>query len=322
MPRKIKKNGYKMTVKMKKSASFCTVLLLAAVLTVSGCGARDKTPKPTAEDRAAIAASHSIRAGAEKTGTPLNKYELRATTPRITIGGGMDITGAVDSGVALDIRRDALKDAALSYGARGGLSFRSFEIAEELKGYDASLDQIFNFGQLLIRAPSGLLIEPPIVSAAENALIVEQGGIEAAVADRIYNIQKNAQIVTAPRNWRQYIQPFWTVDIETPPQILWPQSDTEEAEWDEQFEKGWKAGVEQADQIFESNLERLIADFNGMIRYRTLVAQNMISEPYTLHEDRGITGGGNELRIGDRAMRITGQSTFKTGHDEWQPADR
>lgn len=253
---------------------------------------------------------------------PLNKDQLRATTPLISMKESLDITGATDSAVALDIRSDAQKEAAMSYGARGGLAFRNFHIAEELKGQENVLDKVFNFQQLLVKAPSGLLIEPPIVSEADNALIVTKGGIEAAVADRIYNINKNAKIVTASRNWRQYIQPAITEKIELPPKLLWPRSPEEETRWNEAFEKGWMAGIEQSNQIFESNLERLTSDFNGMILYRTMVAQGMISQPYALHEDRGITGGKNEMRIGDRALRITGPSEFKTGYDRWQPADR
>lgn len=253
---------------------------------------------------------------------PLAKDQLRATTPIIGKKDSLDILGAVDAGISLDIRKDAQEEAALSYGARGGLAFRSFYIAEELKGQEDVLDKVFDFQQLLVKAPSGLLIEPPIVSEADNALIVAKGGIEAAVADRIYNINKNAKIVTAPRNWRQYIDPVRIEEIAKPPKILWPQTKEEEKRWSTHFDKGWNAGIDQANQIFQSNIERLTSDFNGMILYRIMVAQGMISEPYALHEDRGITGGKNEMRIGDRALRITGPSEFKTGYDTWHPADR
>ncbi len=307
---------------MRKKTSICTALALTAVMALTGCSSKYKRPELTEADRRALAQSEALTKTPEKTGTPLSRDQLRATTPIISPAAAMEITGVVNDTVSLDIRTEAQEEAALSYGARGGLSFRSHEIAEELSGHEKSLDEVFDFRRLLMRAPSGLLIEAPIVSEAENALIVTKGGIEAAVADRIYNIQKNAQIVTAPRNWRQYIQPYWDVEIEPPPQILWPQSPKESARWDAAFERGWKAGIEQANQIFESNLERLVADFNGMVRYRMMVAQGMISEPYALHEDRGVTGGKDELRVGDRALRITGQSEFKTGYEEWQPADR
>lgn len=77
----------------------------------------------------------------------------------------------------LQIRKDALREAALlSYGVRGGLAYRTFEIQRRLAEYDTSLSKTFPFARLLIAAPSGLLIEPPIVSEAQRAVIVNGGG--------------------------------------------------------------------------------------------------------------------------------------------------
>ena len=88
------------------------------------------------------------------------------------------------------------------------------------------------------------------------------------------------------------------------------------------MKKGWQEGYQQAEEIFQTDLDRLNTDFIGMVRYRMLLAQDMVSAPYALAEDRGITGGGNELRIGDRAVTITGPSQLKAGAGSWQPADR
>ena len=67
--------------------------------------------------------------------------------------------------IALDMRRDAQREAALSYGARGGLSKRSYQIMERMAGYESVLDKVFDFRQLLIKAPSGLMIEPHVTGA-------------------------------------------------------------------------------------------------------------------------------------------------------------
>jgi defect-in-organelle-trafficking protein DotC len=53
-----------------------------------------------------------------------------------------------------------------------------------------------------------------------------------------------------------------------------------------------------------------------------LLAQGMISEPYAMHEDRGVTGDNNQMRVGDSALRITGPSKFLTKAELWKPADR
>jgi len=223
--------------------------------------------------------------------------------------------------MALDMRKEAQKEAALSYGARGGLAKRNFQIMERMKGFDAVLDKVFNFRALLIKTASGLLIEPPIVKESQDALVITASGDEAAVADKIFDINKKADIVSAPRDWRQYLVQTWS-EVPPPPRVLWPKTKQEQADWSTWVEAGWKAGEEQAEQIFESNVNRLVADYNGMVRYRMLLAQGMISAPYAMHEDRGVTGDKNQMRVGDRAIRITGPSQFLTGAELWKPADR
>ncbi len=220
-----------------------------------------------------------------------------------------------------DIREEALKEAAISFGARGGLAKRTYEIRQELEVRERYLDKIFNFNQLLIAAPSGFLIEPPIVSESMNAMLIDIDGQTAAVSDKIYNIIRNARIVSAPRIWRQYLEREWG-SVLPPPDILTPQNNKERELWIENVQLGWDFGYQQANDIFREDLARLDSDFQGMIRYRTLLAQGMISPPYALQVDRGITGGGDEMRVGDRAVQITGVPELITGAESWKPANR
>lgn len=225
------------------------------------------------------------------------------------------------AGLPIDIRNDALKEAALSYGARGGLAWRTYFIREEMETRARYLDKVFDFRQLLIPAPSGLLIEPPVIAESADAMLIEQGGQNAAVADRIYNIGRNARIVSTARTWRAYLERQWG-DIAPPPEILLPTSKDEMAIWLGFVDKGWQAGIEQAEEIFQADLNKLASDYNGMVRYRTLLAQGMVSPPYALQVDRGVTGGGNEMRVGDRSVAITGLPQLQPGTQSWQPANR
>ena len=224
-------------------------------------------------------------------------------------------------GLPFDIRKEAVREAALSYGARAGLSRRIYEIRQELGFRARSLDKVFDFAQLLIPAPSGLLIEPPIVTEADNAMIIESSGQQAAVSDRMYNIIDNARIVSAPRTWRFYLERAWG-GVEPPHDLLIPENKEEREIWVNLVNEGWDYGHQQANDIFEEDLNRLVADYQGMIRYRLLLSQGMISAPYALQVDRGITGGPNEMRIGDRAIEITGVPQLITGSEQWQPASR
>ncbi len=226
-----------------------------------------------------------------------------------------------EDGMPLDIRRDAIKEAAISLGARGGLAWRSYGIRQELEERARYMDKVFDFRQLLIAAPSGLLIEPPIISESINDMLIESDGQQAAVSDRMYNIINNARITSTARTWRSYLERDWGV-VESPPDILRPEDDEERALWVRLVASGWTEGIKQADEIFQDDLNMLTADFEGMVRYRTLLTQGMVSQPYALQVDRGITGDGNEMRIGDRAIQITGVPELMTGSDEWQPANR
>jgi len=221
--------------------------------------------------------------------------------------------------VGLQIRNDALREAALSYGARGGLAYRTFEIQRRLTEHGTSLDKTYDFRRILIAAPSGLLIEPPIVSEAQRAVLVNGGGQEAAVADRVYRINQAARIVTASRNWRLYMERDWGL-VDPPPSLLLPRDEDERKMWRELVQEGWNAGIAQAEEIFEADLDRLTNDYVGMVRYRELLAQGMISPPYAMHEDRGVTGGGSEMRVGDRGVMITGPSVLIPRSGTWTTA--
>ncbi len=223
--------------------------------------------------------------------------------------------------IGVQIRVDALKEAALSYGARGGLAWRTFQIQRRLAENEGNISKIFNFGNLLIAAPSGLMIEPPVITEAQKAVIINSGGQNAAVADRVYRINRNARIVTAPKNWRAYLERDWG-RVEPPPNALVPKNEQELTHWRRQLALGWEEGIKQADDIFQADLDRLNTDYLGMVRYRELLAQGIITPPYATQEDRGVTGGGSEMRIGDRGLVITGPSQFNPKSERWITAPR
>ena len=220
-----------------------------------------------------------------------------------------------------DIKIEAQKEAAFSYGARGGLAWRTWHIRSEMETRSRYLDKVFDFRQLLIPAPSGLLIEPPVVGEAMDAMLIDQRGMEAAVADRVLNIGQNARITSTARTWRSYLEREWG-DIDPPPDILRPNTPEEREAWEYHVRQGWEMGVNQADEIFQADLNKLVADYQGMVRYRSLLAQGMITPPYALQTDRGITGGGDEMRIGDRGLALTELPKLQTGYKEWQSVNR
>lgn len=222
---------------------------------------------------------------------------------------------------AQKIRMDAVREAALSYGARGGLARRTWEIRQKLDLNANNLDRVYNFRALLMSAPSGLVIEPPVVTESEKNVIVASDGQSAAVSDLMLQIGREARIVTAGREWRTYLERDWG-KVEPPPNVLLPKTDEERLAWAKWVAQGWEAGYKQGDEIFQADIDRLVRDYTGMVRYRWLLAQNMISAPFALQQDRGVTGGGDEMRIGDRALAITGQSQLQARPENWQAVPR
>lgn len=220
-----------------------------------------------------------------------------------------------------EFRAEALKDAAMSYGARAGLAYRTWEIRLGLVQRAAYLDRVFDFNRLLIKAPSGLMIEPPIIGEAQDAMQIEADGQIAAVADKVYNINTDAKIAPIARNWRTYLEREWG-EVAPPTSLLYPVSKEERDIYSLSSRQGWDEGMKQADEVFQADLDRLTADYNGMVRYRMLLAQNMVSAPYALQVDRGVTGGGREMRVGDRAVKITGPSVLMPDGATWQPANQ
>ncbi len=220
-----------------------------------------------------------------------------------------------------NLRVDAMREAAMSYGARGGLAMQTWRIRKALETKQAYMDRIYDFNRLLIAAPSGFLIEPPIVTEALDAMIIQDGGQSAAVADRVLEVNQNAKIVSTARNWRSYLERDWG-GVEEPPVVLRPVRCAEKREWASLVAEGWRQGESQANDIFQADLARLNGDFTGMVRYRMLLAQGLISAPFALQMDRGVTGDGREMVIGDRAVQITGPSLLQTEPSLWRPADR
>ncbi len=223
--------------------------------------------------------------------------------------------------VGLQIRLDAMEEAALSFGARGGLAHRFREIGQALERYQAQLDRTFNFQRLVINAPNGLLLEPPVVTEAENALLLSDRGQTAATTELILRINNPARLTTTARDWREYLLREFG-EVEPPPEVLLPRNDEERELWRDWVARGWEEGIEQANEIFNEDLNRLTRDFNGMVRYRRLLAEGMITEPFTTAWNRGVTGGGEEMRVGDAGVRITAPSALNPEVDRWRPAER
>ena len=210
------------------------------------------------------------------------------------------------------IRYQGLRDAALSTGARAGLAWRSKQINQLIMVHERQLDLIYNFTAMLLDHN----VLPPVLT--EGRQNYEQSSDDIIrVFDRAYAIQSQARFVSMAPTWREYILTNYA-NPDLPDSSLLPRNEEEKEVWDKYIDEGWQAGITQADVIFSENLGRLTRDYEGMVIYRILLAQNMVSLPYVAQVNLGITGGEDQLAVNDRILRITALPQFNVRGNEWK----
>ncbi len=212
------------------------------------------------------------------------------------------------------IRMAAIRDEALSLGAQEALAQRSIMINKTLKHNARHLDEIYNFNVLVL--PHDVL--PPVLAEAHNTLnLASDDAIR--LSDATYKIVKQARFITTPPTWRDYLWMKYSKPQPPEPTLL-PKCRAETKVWRKYILIGWSNGLKQADAIFLQNLNRLKRDYQGIIIYRKLLAQNMVSAPFVVKTRLGVTGGGNNLRIGDKVLRITALPALSPDSSQWKPA--
>lgn len=234
----------------------------------------------------------------------------KACDDLIHIAALRSTTGSTNIGT---IRLSALQETASIVGAQGGLAFRSEQINCTLKRQQETLERIYNFRALMLKDD----IRPPVLEEGRNELALD-GCETVRASDRIFRIVLPPCFVTAPPNWRDYLWMQYCKP-EAPDNTLLPRTREEAAIWNCYVHSGWEKGVEQANQIFGENLLRLQRDYKGMILYKNLLAQNMVTPPYVCKTELGVTGDANELRVNDRILRISATSQLNTNPDSWCP---
>jgi defect in organelle trafficking protein DotC len=211
------------------------------------------------------------------------------------------------------MRLKALQESALALGAKGALAWRATRINAFLEAQKNSLDNIYDFNQLLLRHN----VLPPVLVEANNDIDLTNDDT-IRLANKVYKILKPARFVTAPPTWRTYLWlGFKKPDL--PDEGTLPTTQKEADVWNSYLKKGWKQGLTQANSIFYDDLSRLKQNYAGMVLYNKMVTEHMISAPTVAKAQMGITGNSREIRVNDVIMRITGHSTLQTNANKWQP---
>jgi defect in organelle trafficking protein DotC len=213
------------------------------------------------------------------------------------------------------IRLDALKETAMTIGAQGGLAYRARQINEVLHSNEEHLSKTFNFNSLIL--DNNIL--PPVLQESSQSLQVNSD-TALRTANHSYHILKQARFVTTPPTWRDYLWLRYSKP-EVPDNTLLPRSNGERIIWMKYTRFGWQTGMKQADNIYADNLARIKSDFAGMLLYRKLLTQNMVTKPFVAKSNLGITSNDDrsEMRIDDTILRITAVPQLNENPKVWKP---
>ncbi len=213
-----------------------------------------------------------------------------------------------------DLRMQAIRETALSIGAQAGLAERSKAINDSLEAQASRLDRIFNFNALMLEHN---VLPPVLTEADQNLHLASNEAIR--FSDKAYRIQAQARFVTTAPSWRNYLLLEFNAP-EIPDGSLLPKTAEEGKAWEKFISDGWYEGYKQADNIYKESLHRLTRDMKGMVIYRRLLAQRMVSVPWVAKTELGVTGNSQEMSINDKVLRITALPALNTNADSWQPA--
>ena len=213
-------------------------------------------------------------------------------------------------------RGEAMRLAAVAFGAQAGLARRSWEIAGMLHGFERQLTRIYRFDQLVLRR-SGFQVLPPVLGETRQAFRLARTRTRAASAERVLRIVEAERIVSAVPHWRDFVVRRWRL-AEPPAAVLFPRNGEEEARWRRWLAEGWRLGRGQAEDVFASDLDRLNRTFEGIVAWHRLREVAMVSAPVVLAERTGVSGGGRVMRIGEMMIHIADWAALNPRSEEWR----
>lgn len=210
------------------------------------------------------------------------------------------------------LRARAQRRAAYTLAVQTAVRWRYGHIDQELLAHSAMLNRIYDMRPLLL---NGGRVVPPAIGAASDAFRLYSPN-SAASTVTTYRILMPARIATVMPTWRQYLIQDYTVTDRVNP-VLLPRNDTERQLWKAAVTRGWKQGLWLAARLFRTNLAALTRDMVGMIRFKRLANQGLVSVPILATNMPRIEVEGRTLEIGRREFRITQNAAWRP-ESEWR----
>ena len=213
-----------------------------------------------------------------------------------------------------NLRLQSLEQVAEELGMQTALAMESENIDRILEVHSHQLDKVFNFR--LITFNDNVL--PPVITSANNTFAIDDVGQNIRIGGQTYQIQSQVRFVATPPSWRDYLWMSYPYP-DYPDKSLLPKTAEENAAWAVSIKTGWDLGLKQAVSIYNINLDRLLRDFNGMLLYRKLLVQDMVSPYHVSKQNLGVTGDNHAITIDDQAWQIDIAPALQVHSQYWLP---
>lgn len=212
------------------------------------------------------------------------------------------------------LRHDAMKVSAFSWGAQEGMYWRYQTILDLQEENSLWLHAIADFNKFLV---DGKMLMP-VISKAER-MFQQNNDSSVRTISVSYTLEKPSRLVLQAPTWRDYLVRPAEEPVK-PHDALFPRTKIESVIWADALTRGWDAGVDQANQIHDIDLRRMHADIDGMLQFRLLLAQNIVTLPVYRNSRYDVikVEGGRTIHLNDVVYEITEQSEF-TDTQKWEP---
>ncbi len=212
---------------------------------------------------------------------------------------------------AVTLRIQLVREAAMSAAMRAALAKQSEYINKLLDTHGRLLDDTYDFSTLML--PNNVV--PPVIRKLER--VTEQSGDVLRYSAAQFQIVRQASFATRPPTWRIYLPiPIWSDLGNTHPTLL-PVTSEETAAAQDGVNKGWQAGIDQANGMFFKGLTRLQNDWIGMNTYHALLKSNMVTLPIVNRQDTAVSGTADSMVVDQSTYRIEAKPVFNANISKW-----
>ncbi len=215
----------------------------------------------------------------------------------------------IENSVSL-LRPKAIKESAQLVGVQTAIKWRYEQLLTEVAEYAYLLDTAFNFAPLLMVNDQEVLVMPPVITKAEEAMRLENRNL-VTTAKSVYEILESAKYVSSIPNWRAYMMVNAFPVPEQPNLAVLPRNSKEIILWQEAIRKAWAEGIAEAEELFIVNINRLVRDYKGITLYHLLVAKNYLAQ-FEMSSSPAISNiDGNKMFLKQKIFRITKPTKFQ-----------